>query len=109
MTKRPLEATFVAMKTVGIRELKNRLSEYIRIARSHGPILITSRGEVVAELRPPDCAPTRSGLPAAVLELAARGALRPGGGNDPTLYPVHAPLVSAGTSAKLIDEDRGER
>ena len=38
------------MKTVGVRELKNRLSEYLREVRSGESVLITDRGEVIAEL-----------------------------------------------------------
>ena len=48
------------MKTVGLRELKNRLSEYIRQVRSGEGVLVTDRGQVVAELAPPDThVPTR--------------------------------------------------
>lgn len=39
------------MKTVGIKELKNKLSEYVQIAKSGEIVMITYRGEVVAELR----------------------------------------------------------
>jgi len=38
------------MKSVGLRELKNRLSEYVREVRSGEGVLVTDRGEVVAEL-----------------------------------------------------------
>ena len=41
------------MKVVGIREFKDRLSEYVRMARQGEDILLTDRGEVVAELRGP--------------------------------------------------------
>ena len=47
----PPVATFVLMKEVGIRELKNRLSEYVRLVRSGEVVMVTDRGEVVAELR----------------------------------------------------------
>jgi antitoxin (DNA-binding transcriptional repressor) of toxin-antitoxin stability system len=40
------------MKAVGIRDLKARLSEYVRLARSGETILVTDRDEVVAELGP---------------------------------------------------------
>lgn len=39
------------MKVVGVKELKARLSEYIRLARAGESILVTERNEVVAELR----------------------------------------------------------
>ena len=41
------------MRTVGIRELKNRLSTYLREARAGRTVAITDRGRVVAELTPP--------------------------------------------------------
>ena len=41
------------MKQVGLRELKNRLSEYVRLVRAGEHIQITDRGQVVAELIPP--------------------------------------------------------
>lgn len=40
-----------AMKVVGVKELKARLSEYIRLAKAGESILVTERNEVVAELR----------------------------------------------------------
>jgi prevent-host-death family protein len=39
------------MITVGISKLKNRLSHYIREVREGETVLVTDRGEVVAELR----------------------------------------------------------
>ena len=44
------------MKTVGLRELKNRLAAYIREVRAGEGVLVTDRGEVVAELVPPGAA-----------------------------------------------------
>jgi antitoxin (DNA-binding transcriptional repressor) of toxin-antitoxin stability system len=40
------------MKVVGIRQLKARLSEYVRLVKSGETVLVTEREEVVAELRP---------------------------------------------------------
>jgi antitoxin (DNA-binding transcriptional repressor) of toxin-antitoxin stability system len=40
-----------SMKVVGVKELKARLSEYIRLAKAGETILVTERNEVVAELR----------------------------------------------------------
>jgi antitoxin (DNA-binding transcriptional repressor) of toxin-antitoxin stability system len=41
------------MRTVGLKVLKNRLSEYIRIVSGGETVLVTDRDKVVAELRPP--------------------------------------------------------
>lgn len=40
------------MKSVGIKQLKARLSEYVRLARGGETILVSDRDEVVAELGP---------------------------------------------------------
>ncbi len=41
------------MRTVGLKVLKNRLSEYIRIVGGGEVVLVTDRDRIVAELRPP--------------------------------------------------------
>lgn len=49
------------MRTVGIKALKNSLSEYIRAVAAGETVLVTDRGHVVAELVPPAAA--RSAVP----------------------------------------------
>jgi antitoxin (DNA-binding transcriptional repressor) of toxin-antitoxin stability system len=95
------------MKAVGVRELKNRLSEYLRLVRNGEEILITDRGEVVAELREPS---PRVALPyPALLEVARQGRAGVGLPNRADLYPALGPLVPPGSTANLLDEERGER
>jgi antitoxin (DNA-binding transcriptional repressor) of toxin-antitoxin stability system len=62
------------MKAVGVKVLKARLSEYLRLVKTGETILVTERDEVVAELRPA----YRQNLVATTLEdglqrLAERG------------------------------------
>jgi antitoxin (DNA-binding transcriptional repressor) of toxin-antitoxin stability system len=96
------------MRTVGVRELKNRLSQYLRMVRHGEDLLVTDRGEVVAELRRPGSHRTDYGHP--VLEdLARKGAVRLGAPNDPSLYPALSRLLQRRQIAKLLDEERGER
>ncbi len=97
------------MKRVGLRELKNRLSEYVRLVRAGEVVLITDRGDVVAELRPPGAPAARSDIPPGLLELARRGLLTLGGPNHPGLYPRMPGLLPPGTAQQLLDEERGER
>ncbi len=40
------------MKTVGLKTLKNRLSEYVRAAAAGETVLVTDRGRVVAQIVP---------------------------------------------------------
>ena len=97
------------MIAVGIRDLKNRLSEYVRLVRAGEVVLVTDRGEVVAELRQPYGSGERTDLPPGVLELARRGLctlpVPRTEGDDP--YPVLPRLVPDGTAQRIIDEDRG--
>lgn len=44
---------FADMRVVGIKELKNKLSEYVKLAKAGEVVLVTDRGDVVAELRAP--------------------------------------------------------
>ena len=94
------------MKKVGVRELKNRLSHYVRQARAGHEIQVTDRGEVVAELLPPRRhTRTRRGLE----DLARRGLATLGGPNDPKLYPRMPRLLKSGELQRLLDKERGER
>lgn len=40
------------MVTAGVRELKNRTSEFLRRTRTEGPVIITSHGKPVAAMIP---------------------------------------------------------
>ena len=41
------------IKTVGVKALKNQLSQYLREIKSGAIVLITERGNVIAELHKP--------------------------------------------------------
>ena len=96
------------MKEVGIRELKNRLSEYVRLVRSGEVVMVTDRGEVVAELRPPGGGEAIEQHPG-LADLARRGQIRLGEPNRPGLYPALSAVTPPGTAARLLDEERGDR
>lgn len=97
------------MKAVAIRELKARLSGYLREVQAGEVILVTDRGRVVAELRAPGPTPWESDLDRALRRLAETGSLRLGEPHDAGRYrpsPVRAP---AGTAQALLAEEREER
>jgi antitoxin (DNA-binding transcriptional repressor) of toxin-antitoxin stability system len=97
-----------SMRSVGLKVLKNRLAEYVRLAASGETVLVTDRDQVVAELVPPR--PGRSPLLADALlaDAVRKGLIVPPAivsKEPPTGYPV-ARLET------LLDElagDRGER
>lgn len=98
------------MKTMGIRELKNRLSEVVRAVRAGEHVLVTDRGTVVAELVPPGRPRSDSGVPPGLARLAERGIARLGASNEPGLYRGLPPLrLKPASAAHLLDEERGPR
>ena len=96
------------MISVGIRELKNRLSEYLRMVRRGEEVLITDRGKAVAELRQPVSLPAAAAHPELV-RRARSGKVRLGAPNRADLYPAMPRLLPSGTARRLLDEERGER
>ena len=66
------------MRAAGIREVKNKLSEYLRLVAAGETVLVTDHGRVVAQLAPP---PVHGISPAlteeeALRRLAAAGKVR---------------------------------
>jgi antitoxin (DNA-binding transcriptional repressor) of toxin-antitoxin stability system len=98
------------MKEVGIRELKNRLSEYIRLVREGEVVMVTDRGEVVAELRQPGAGHELLQKYPGLADLVRRGLARlPLKPNGPDAYPLLPSVTPPGTAAELLDWVRGDR
>lgn len=102
----------MSMKTVGVRELKSRLSEYLRAIRAGESVLVTDRGEVVAEFSPPGHGQVDASVPPGLRALARRGVATLGSPAtaDAGLYKA-LPRGRSGkrTAAQLLDEERGSR
>jgi prevent-host-death family protein len=97
------------MKTVGVRELKNRLSEYIRQVRAGEGVLVTDRGQVVAELTPPGAGASDTSVPQGLLALAKRGLITIGAPSTGDPYPALRRKGRRRSAAELLDEERGTR
>src|SRR5258708_21517433 len=82
----------MARNVVGARELKTRLGTYLQRVREGRTLVVTDRGEPVAELRPP---PSDDSLPPALRRLSTRGAV-----TLPTIdaLPTFRPLRHRGAS-----------
>ncbi|MGE5346514.1 MAG: type II toxin-antitoxin system Phd/YefM family antitoxin [Acidithiobacillales bacterium] len=95
-----------AIEQVGIKNLKNNLSAYIRRVRKGARILVTDRDEVVAEIGLPG-RDELGKLPPLMVEWLRRGELRL---RRRTRKPLPLPSVRfpAGTAQRLLDLDRGE-
>lgn len=97
------------MRTVGIRELKNHLSQYVRAAQSGERVTVTVRGSPVAELTP--CAPKDLHPDDELVRLARAGRVRLGRSHDPEIYrsPGPWPTLSRAEVRDLLDWTRGNR
>jgi len=96
------------MKTVGIRELKAHLSQYVREVGAGEVFVLTDRGAPVAELRPVGGARQTGSVDDRLRRLAPLG-LRLGQDHDPAVYRTSPVRLPDGTARALLDEDRGER
>ena len=97
------------MITVGVRELKNRLSEHLRMVRRGEEILVTHRGDVVAELRQPSSVPAAAAYPGLVRHArAGKGAHRRSEPARSVSVPGTVPAPPAPRGG-LLYEERGDR
>lgn len=100
------------MRVVGIKELKTRLSEYLRLVRRGEVFLVTDRDEVVAELRPPSPLAGRpEPSPAAKLEqlMVSGQVAAPRLGGDGWSWRPRSLGMAEGSAAELLDRLRSER
>ena len=93
------------MRTVGLKVLKNKLSEYVRLAAGGETVLVTDRSRVVAEPGPPGAG--RGTLPddAVLAELARQGLLTPATNRSGAMPPRH-PVMPFAELMRGLDEDR---
>jgi antitoxin (DNA-binding transcriptional repressor) of toxin-antitoxin stability system len=96
------------MRSVGLKVLKNKLSEYIRLVAAGETVLVTDRDRVVAEIVPPQ--PGRSALTED--EFLAKG-VREGWitpAQNPSKGPLpRKPVMKFEDLMKELDEDRADR
>lgn len=59
--------------TVGVRELKNRLTSYLKLVRADQEVIITERGKPIALIQPLGDAGSPRSLEARLAALAAGG------------------------------------
>ena len=96
------------MRSVGLKVLKNKLSEYVRLAASGETVLVTDRDRVVAELVPP-----RDGRSPLLADALLAEAVRKGWITAPVTVaegPVpRAPVAPLKAVLQELDRDRSDR
>ncbi len=96
------------MRAVGIKTLKNKLSEYIRVASGGETILVTDRDRVVAEIGPPQAGRAEQVSDALLADVVRQGWLRP-----PVIPartpPPRRPVARLADILRELEGDRGDR
>ena len=95
------------MRAVDLRTLKNRLSEYVRLAAGGETVLVTDRERVVAELVPPRAGRSAFAADAMLADEVRRGVIRP-----PLIVgspPPRKPVMSHEELMEEVRQDREDR
>src|SRR5260370_37920384 len=93
------------MRSVGIKVLKNKLSEYVRLAAGGETVLVTDRDRVVAEIGPPS--PARAPILSDALLLVRQGWITPPASvrREP---PARIPIIRKDDILKHLQHDRAD-
>lgn len=97
------------MHSVGIKTLKNRLSEYVRAAAAGETVLVTDRGQVVAELVSPRVRADASPAERLLGDLLRQGLLSPAKAAPKARLPRRKPVASIEGVLRELDDSRAER
>jgi antitoxin (DNA-binding transcriptional repressor) of toxin-antitoxin stability system len=96
------------MRAVGLKVLKNKLSEYVRLVAGGETVLVTDRDRVVAEIVPP-----RAGRAPVLADAMLADAVRRGWITPPTLVsdspPPRKPVMSFQSLMSELERDRADR
>lgn len=92
------------MRSVGLKVLKNKLAEYVRIAASGETVLVTDRDRVVAELSPPRTGRAELLTDARLAELVRNGVI-----THPTWPPRVPPRIPVAPTEQILGELLADR
>ena len=96
------------MRSVGLKILKNKLSEYVRLAASGETVLVTDRDRVVAEIVPPRGGRSPLLANAMLVEAVRQGWITPAIFPPGTAPPRH-PTMQFDELMRDLQHDRGDR
>jgi antitoxin (DNA-binding transcriptional repressor) of toxin-antitoxin stability system len=94
------------MRSVGIKILKNKLSEYVRLAATGETVLVTDRDRIVAELGPPQPGRTTQSVDEFFAQGAREGWLKPARITNGSPPPEGKPVM---TFEELMEDLRKDR
>jgi antitoxin (DNA-binding transcriptional repressor) of toxin-antitoxin stability system len=96
------------MRAVGLKVLKNKLSEYVRLAAGGETVLVTDRDRVVAEIVPPREGRSPFPTDAMLAELIRNGWVTPAAAprSGP---PPRKPVTTFDDLMRELADDRADR
>ena len=94
------------MRRVGIKVLKNKLSEYVRLAAGGETVLVTDRDRVVAELGPPQPGRSTQSVDDFRAQGVREGWLTPARITDGSPPPRGKPVVTFDELIEDLSRDR---
>lgn len=97
------------MQSVGIKALKDRLSEYVRAAAAGETVLVTDRGQVVAELVAPRVRADASPEERLLGDLLRQELLAPAKVSPKARLPRRKPVAKIAELLHELDQSRAER
>lgn len=97
------------MRSVGLKVLKNKLSEYVRLAAGGETVLVTDRDRVVAEIVPPQVGRNAVSEEEFLADLVRRGLARPATIPPGRPPPPCKPIMTLAELMKELDQDREDR
>ncbi len=97
------------MRAVGLKVLKNKLSEYVRMAAAGETVLITDRNRVVAEIVPPQPGHKEASHDEFIARGVQGGWLTPAKIPPGTPFPPRKPVMSFEELMADLERDREER
>ncbi len=96
------------MRAIGLKTLKDKLSEYVRLAAGGETVLVTDRDRVVAELVPPRAGRGEWLADATLAEAVRRGYVTPPALADKT-PPPNLPVATLDEILAELAADRDAR
>jgi antitoxin (DNA-binding transcriptional repressor) of toxin-antitoxin stability system len=96
------------MRAVGLKTLKNQLSEYVRLAAAGETVLVTDRDQVVAQLGPPEAVRSRVVGDALLADAVRQGLVTPAA-LPPGRPPERRPVGRREDILRELAADREER
>ena len=98
-----------AVRSVGLKALNNKLSQYVRLAAAGETVLVTDRDRVVAEIVPPRAERSPILADALLADMVRKGLLTPPAAPGTGPPPAPKPIMKLEELLAELDRDRSDR